>query len=168
VIRLLALLIALGVSVVEITEVMTTDRTDYSTPLAQIIAMSQQADAHALNTEHDQAIAVVTNALDQIPDDYPAIQAILLTQRGRLRLYLYEWDAVRADYDAALALAPDYAPAYFYRGVLMYSVLTDRIPRETALADFQMYLQLAPNGRLAATATHYRDILQAEIEALDS
>ena len=38
-------------------------------------------------------------------------------------ILLYEWDRVLENYNTALEIDPDYTPAYYFRGILYYSVL---------------------------------------------
>jgi tetratricopeptide (TPR) repeat protein len=78
-------------------------------------------------------------------------------------MLLYEWDRALADYNRALELDPDYADAYYYRGVLHYTLLE----REQAIADFGRYLELAPDGLHAENAAQYITDLQTQLEALD-
>ncbi|MFW5691877.1 MAG: tetratricopeptide repeat protein [Chloroflexota bacterium] len=125
-------------------------------------AYQASAEAMALMNRHDAAIRDINQALRWRPND-PA----LYTLRGQMRLYLYEWDAALNDYNAAILRDPRYAPAYHQRGVLYYSVLTDRTPRQAALADFRRYLELAPNGLYAADARAIIDTIEAEIDALN-
>jgi tetratricopeptide (TPR) repeat protein len=88
--------------------------------------------------------------------------AALYTLRGQMVILLYEWDRVLENYDTALTLDADYAPAYFYRGVLYYSVLA----RERALADFETYLEMASDGDNAADAARYVESIRLELDAL--
>lgn len=116
--------------------------------------------------DFDRALATITQAHDDarawaMP---AATRAALLVERGRLRLYLYEWDAVLDDYTEALAIDANYAPAYYYRGLLYYTTLVER---ERALPDFERYLMLDPDGPHAASALQYRDAIRAELAALE-
>lgn len=95
------------------------------------------------------------------------VQSMALVQRGQTYRNLYEWDRALADFDAAIELAPTYAPAYFERGLLYYSVLqTGQDLRDEALADFQRYLELAPDGEYAAQVTEYIRQIEAASEVL--
>ena len=83
-------------------------------------------------------------------------------------LLLYEWDEVLDDYNRAMELDPTYPDAYFYRGVLYYSVLQAGLTwREEALADFEQYLALAPEGDLAEEARDYADTIRIELTAIN-
>ena len=62
----------------------------------------------------------------------------------------------------AVEADPNYADAYFYRGVLFYT----QGPREQALADFERYLELAPDGEHAEEAAKYIENIKVELEAL--
>ncbi|MBC8171042.1 MAG: hypothetical protein H7X77_05205, partial [Anaerolineae bacterium] len=54
--------------------------------------------------------------------------------------------------------------AYFYRGILYYTVVVDR---DKALPDFERYLELAPDGIHAAEAAQYQADIQAQLDALN-
>jgi tetratricopeptide (TPR) repeat protein len=152
------------------------------TPQERVDKLTRIAQLYALGFDYAQAVSTINSAITFVERYTPFVSrldapphlftsnevAALYTQRGQFHLLLYEWDNVLADYNNALELAPDYADAYFYRGLLYYSALTDQIPRETALADFIRYLELAPSGSHAAEAEHYITIIQAEMDALDS
>lgn len=112
----------------------------------------------------DDAVADLDAALELRPN-----LANIYVLRGRAYLGLYEWDKSLADYDAALALNPDYAEAYFHRGVLYYSILqTGLDTRADALADFETYLERAPDGEYAEAAAAYADSIREELEALNA
>lgn len=120
------------------------------------------AGQHILASQFDAAHDAITSAI-ALDDDNPALYVL----RGQVQLARYEWDASAADYDRALAIDPDYADAYFFRGVLRYSILqTGLALREDALADFTRYLELAPQGRHADTAARYAESIQSELDAL--
>ena len=126
--------------------------------------LAARAQLYNLIFRYDDAITDLTAAIRILPTD-PA----LYTLRGQTYLLLYEWDNVLADYNKALELDPTYSDAYFYRGVLKYSVLqTGQSLYADALADFQQYLELAPNGNHAADATRYANDIQTQLNALNS
>ncbi|QPC81584.1 tetratricopeptide repeat protein [Phototrophicus methaneseepsis] len=118
------------------------------------------ARARQLATEFDYqgGIDLVDEALTWAPDSPE-----LYTLHGELTLLLYEWNAALEDFNKALALDEDYAPAYFHRGILNYT-MTDR---EQALADFQQYMTLAPDGEFYELAKQYSDQIQGELDTLD-
>lgn len=127
-----------------------------------------RAHQHALDSQADAAIAELDRAIEQaerhaLPS---AERARLYALRGQMVLLLYEWDRVLEDYNAALELAPGYADAYFYRGILFYSAMPGGLNREDALADFEHYLQLEPDGPYAADATRYAESIRLELDAL--
>lgn len=109
-----------------------------------LIAQSRQL---AAESRIDDAIADMDSAIALAPDD-PA----LYVERGQRIILLFEWDRALADYDRALELDPTYADAYFYRGVLYASVPEAGNARAQAVADFEQYLTLAPNGSHADEA----------------
>jgi tetratricopeptide (TPR) repeat protein len=125
-------------------------------------ALTSRAQLYALAERYDNAISDLNTAIQLTPDNPE-----LYTLRGQMYLYLYEWDNVLADYNKAIELDPTYADAYFLRGVLYYSILqTGAEHYPDALADFQRYLQLAPDGDHAADAQKYADQIQAQQNSL--
>jgi tetratricopeptide (TPR) repeat protein len=123
----------------------------------------RRAELFALISRYDDAIADLNAAIELDPDNPE-----LYTLRGQMYLYLYEWDSSLADYNHAIELDPDYADAYYYRAVLYYSILQTGVELRTeALADFQHYLDLAPDGDHAPDATHYIDQIQTEFAVLN-
>ncbi len=89
--------------------------------------------------------------------------AELYTDRGEIIFLIYEWDRVEDNFDTAIELDPDYAPAYFQRGVLFYTMAR----RDDALADFETYLELNVDGLHAEEAESYIESIQIELDALD-
>lgn len=135
--------------------------------------LSHRAQLHSLEGEYDQAIADINDAIEVMETHsdmfVPSRIAQLYSLRGQTYLYLYEWDQVLTDYNHVLELDPDYADAYFLRGVLYYSILqtgTENYP--LALTDFRRYLELAPEGEHAADAAKYVDQIQTQQDALNS
>lgn len=119
-----------------------------------------------LNTQlfrYDDAIADMDAAIALDPDN-PA----LYVERGQRIILLYEWDRALADYNRALELDPLYADAYYFRGILYASVPEGIDARQLALADFQRYLDLAPDGQHTDDAARYRAEIQAQLDALDA
>ncbi len=126
--------------------------------------LAARAQLFNLAFRYDDAVTDLTAAIDLSSND-PA----LYTLRGQTYLLLYEWDNVLADYNKALELDPTYADAYFYRGVLKYSVLqTGASLYADALADFQNYLELTPDGEHAADASRYATDIQTQLNALNN
>jgi len=123
-----------------------------------------RAQLYALEGRYDDAIADLTGAIELPSDDTP----ILFILRGQMYLALYEWDSALADYNTAIELDPDYADAYYERGVLYYSILQTGVElRADALADFRHYLELAPDGDHAEDAARYVEQIEAELAALN-
>jgi tetratricopeptide (TPR) repeat protein len=108
-----------------------------------------QSQALAAAGEVDASIAALDAAIQAQPED-----ARLYVERGQRILLLFEWDRARADFDRAVALDPAYPDAYYYRGVLFASV-PDASARPDAIADFQRYLDLAPEGEHADEAARF-------------
>jgi tetratricopeptide (TPR) repeat protein len=130
---------------------------------ARLIA--DRGQLHALNFDFDVAIADATQAIElaseyELPD---ALNAQFYKERGDHIFLIYEWDRVLADYDRAIELKPDYADAYYARGVLYYT----QGPRAAALADFERFVELAPNDPRVAEAQTYINSIAVELEALD-
>ena len=124
------------------------------------------ADSHAQSFAFDRALAwdtrIIALATSLPADEHPLVARLLpelYLQRGRHRLYLYEWDAVLADYNAALALPGFPARAYYDRGLLYY---TQNV-RQAAYDDLTRYLTLEsdPASRLIPLARRYVAELQA-------
>jgi tetratricopeptide (TPR) repeat protein len=129
---------------------------------------------YTLTSKVDVGIADMNEAIQTATDPEiiykPSSQFIasLYLLRGQMYLTLYEWDSALADYNKAIELDPDYADAYYERGVLYYSILQTGVElREDALADFQHYLELAPEGDKAEDATRYVEQIEKELEALN-
>ncbi len=126
--------------------------------------LKRRAQLYALAFRYNDAITDLTAAIQLSPHD-----AALYTLRGQTYLLLYQWDNVLADYNKAIEHDPTYADAYFYRGILKYSVLqTGASLYPEALADFQRYLELVPDGEHAADATHYATDIQTQLAALNN
>jgi tetratricopeptide (TPR) repeat protein len=140
--------------------------------LFAITALVQRSQLRALAFQYDKAISDLDLALQYCLDSIHVTDsycARYYTLRGQTYLLLYEWDKVAADYNQAIELDPTYADAYFYRGVLYYSILqTGQAMYTDALADFQRYLELAPNGEHADEATRYVTDIQTQINALNN
>ncbi len=101
---------------------------------------------YALDFDYQAAKRDLDRAMAAAPDNplYP-------TLKGDVYLLLYEWNNAKVAFDAAIALDPTFALAYFERGVLL-STMTDTAG---ANADFSMYLSLAPRGVYADLARQY-------------
>jgi len=126
--------------------------------------LPRRAQLYALAFDYDSAIADMDAAIalaeaNEVSDER---LAELYTLRGEIIFLIYEWDRVLENFNTALELAPDYAPAYFQRGVLYYTMTE----RESALVDFQHYLGITPDGEHAAEAQRYIDSIQLELESL--
>jgi tetratricopeptide (TPR) repeat protein len=118
---------------------------------------------YALAFRYDEAIADMDAAIALDPN-----RPSLYTERGQRIMLTYEWDRALADYNHALELDPAYADAYYFRGVLYASVPEGINAHRLALADFQHYLALAPDGQHAADAERYAGEIQAQLDALGS
>lgn len=125
-------------------------------------ALAIRARMYAHASDYDSAIGAINTALEYAPHN-----ADLYILRGQMYLALYEWDNALADFNTALEQNPRYAEAYYQRGLLYYSILQTGVEtRPDALADFQRYLELAPDGDFADEAARYAASIQAELEAL--
>lgn len=124
--------------------------------------LAAQARRDITNSDLEAARAGLATAIELEPDNPE-----LYTLRGQVYLNVYEWDKSLADFNTAIELAPEYADAYFQRGVLYYSILqTGQELRQEALADFQHYLDLAPEGQYADQAREYSAKIEAELAAM--
>ena len=127
-----------------------------------INALSSRAQQRLLSNAFDLARADLDTAI-ALDVDNPALYVL----RGQVYLALYEWDLSLEDYNTALQIDSTYADAYFYRGVLQYSILqTGYSTHEDALNDFEQYLQLAPHGGHASQAEQYALTIRDALEAL--
>lgn len=130
-------------------------------PLSQ--RFFEYANSDALVSDYNAALADISIAIALDP-----VNPVFYILRGKMYLAIYEWDNAGADFDHAIEFSPNYAPAYFHRGVLYYSILqTGLTTREYALADFQRYLELDPDGEFAAQAAEYIENIERELQALN-
>lgn len=108
---------------------------------------AKRAQFYALDFDYQAALRDLDKAM-ALDDDNP----LYPTLKGEVYLLLYEWNNAHDAFEAALMLNPDYAPAYFQRGILL-STMTET---ESANADFSHYLELEPRGVYAELARQYR------------
>ena len=147
-----------------------------------VVDRRQNAQRYLLASQYDPALSMLDDAIHLVeanrlnPGSDNTSTGIfsdrdlaeLYVLRGQVWLGLYEWDRALADYNTAINLDSTYADAYFYRGVLFYSVLQAGLTRrEDALADFEHYRELAPTGDLAAAAQNYAATIRAELATLN-
>lgn len=141
----------------------------------KIQALSMRAQLYELASDYDAAIQDMNEAIETSYEELPrpitisdSDRAELHTLRGQMYLNIYEWDNALADFNTALELAPDYADAYYERGLLYYSILqTGQELRDEALADFQHYLNLASAGQHTDEARRYIETIEAAMAALN-
>lgn len=131
----------------------------------QVDLTSRRARLLALTFDYDWAIADLDRAIEIAEDNNFDNQTLaeLYTIRGEIIFLIYEWDRVEENFNMAIELDPDYAPAYFQRGILFYTMTR----REYALSDFETYLELEPDGIHAEEAQANIESIQIEIEALN-
>lgn len=144
-----------------------TDHSDMLPLWVRAIINAYMADSLAQLFRFDEALAIddatITHVRETITDFdnllWGRLLADLYLLRGQHRLYLYEWDAVLADYNAALALEPAPPRAYYYRGLLYYT----QNARQRAADDLARFLDLEtdPNSPLIPLAEQYLDELAA-------
>lgn len=114
------------------------------------------------DNQFDAAREAMTEAIAIQPAD-----ASLYVLRGQVNIALFEWDNAFADYSTAIELDSTYPTPYYFRGILHYSILQTGIStREDALADFEQYLNMAPDGIYATEAADYAKSIAAELDAL--
>jgi tetratricopeptide (TPR) repeat protein len=92
-----------------------------------------------------KALEIVTECLASLdreldPDDHRLHRSVLLYNRGQVHAGLGRLDEAIADYNAVIALDPNYAEYYQDRGSLLRRIGDD----EAALADYEMAIQLSP------------------------
>jgi tetratricopeptide (TPR) repeat protein len=117
------------------------------------------AEASIRQNDFAAALNSVNHALAVEPDN-PS----LLRLRGRVFVYLYEWDRALADYNRALELAPT-DPALFYdRAILFYT----RLQLDRALADFQQVITISPSAPLSTRAAAYITAIKTQQAALNN
>jgi len=126
--------------------------------------VATRASFFALNFDYTSALEDMNTAIELAEENNFSndFLARLYTQRGEIILLIYEWDRALENFDAAIQLKPDYAPAHFQRGVLLYTLAQ----REGAMQSFEQYLHLAPNGQQADDAQSYLESINNELEAL--
>ncbi len=119
---------------------------------------------YTLIFDYDNAIADIDEAIAVAEENnfHNSSLARLYTIRGEIIFLIYEWDRVEDNFNMAIELNPEYDRAYFQRGVLYYTMAR----REDALADFQTYLDIQPNGIYADEAQSYIESIEIELEAL--
>lgn len=83
-------------------------------------------------------------------------------QRGDIIMLIYEWNRALDDYNMAIELDPDYAEAYYRRGILYYTM----VERENAIVDFERYIALDRGGQYVESAEKYIISIQTELDAL--
>lgn len=127
-----------------------------------LFVYTSRAKLHNQFAHFDEAITNFNAAIELAPND-PKLYLL----RAQTYLLLYEWDKVLADCNKAIELDPTYAEAYYQRGLLYYSILqAGSSLYEEALADFQRYLDLAPDGEHAEQASRYTVEIAAQQGAL--
>lgn len=133
-------------------------------PSVRVILISHRAQLYALAFDYDSAIADMNAAIELAEENGldNTTLAELYTIRGEIIFLIYEWDRVLDNFNHALEIDSNYAPAYFQRGVLYYTMAL----REDALADFEHYLELAPEGQYAEEAEDYIESIPIEIDSL--
>ncbi len=122
------------------------------------------ADALAQNFEFNRAIIWDDRNIMTLRVQPDMAESQLLAElyllRGQHRLYLYEWDVVMDDYNAAIALKSAPPRAYYLRGLLNYT----QNSRQAAYDDLIQYLmtETDPESSFISLAEAYL----AELEAL--
>jgi tetratricopeptide (TPR) repeat protein len=120
-------------------------------------AIINMAHAQVDNFDYKKARGIIDSGLSVLANN-----AVLYAERGNISLLLYEWDIALDDFNMAISIDGQYAPAYFFRGNLFYT----RAQRPEAMADFVQYLALAPDGKFAQQAQQAIISIQIEIKSL--
>ena len=144
--------------------VLTSARNNSLIRLRVIDELSHRAQLYALALDYDSAIVDIDEAIRIAEENEISNETLaeLYTIRGEIIFLIYEWDRVEDNFNMAIELNPEYDRAYFQRGVLFYTMAR----REDALADFQTYLDIQPNGIYADEAQSYIESIEIEIQAL--
>ena len=108
--------------------------------IPDIETMYAQGNAHARNSEYDQAIAQYDHVIRIDPQHINA-----LNNRGNAYLAKGGYDQAIADFDKAIAIKPDFATAYANRG----NAYQDRGEFDRAIRDYGVALQLKPDMAVA-------------------
>lgn len=144
----------------------TDDSDSHAVSLRQVIIHCIAQTAHVLNEFGDVRSAFGLIDAAQPLANTKTLQSRLELERGNLYFAQYDWDAATSAYNRAIILDPSNADAYYWRGLLRYSALTDQVARQSALNDFLTYLDLAPDASRTSEVRRYIAIIHAEIEAL--
>lgn len=136
---------------------------DFPDPDISIWALYKRSQLNVLAFRYDEAIADIDAAITINPNNLG-----LYVERGKHIMLLYKWDRALADFNYVINQNSTYADAYYFRGVLYASVPEGVEARQLAIADFQRYLELAPDGQHAGSAAENIASLQAQLDAIDS
>lgn len=102
--------------------------------------LARRAQLQAELDNFDAAIADIDSALQTRPNDFN-----LHVVRGRINQRFEQNDQALRDYTNAVTFNPNFAPAYYYRGMLYLQLGNTN----NARADFDTYLKIAPGGDFA-------------------
>jgi tetratricopeptide (TPR) repeat protein len=98
--------------------------------------------AHFVVEDWDGAVALFSNALDQVSEDMSTLdREVIYFYRGLAYANQCNYDRAIIDYDQAILLNPNCAEAYCGRGV----VFADIGEYDRAIADYNQAIQLKPN-----------------------
>lgn len=118
--------------------------------------------AFAAAGNYDASISILSVAISLVPQD-----GTIYIERGQMYRAVYEWDRALDDFNRAIDLDSSFADAYFQRGLLYYSILQTGVEtRDEALADFERYLTLTPDGQYVEQAAAYIDEINISLEVL--
>ena len=126
---------------------------------------SNLANAYAKAGQSDKAVAEYT----AVAQADPAAAASAYFNIGAIDTNSNKVDDAIAAFDKSIALKPDRADAYYYKGINMISkATTDKSGKMTAppgtAEAFNKYLELDPNGKNAETAKAMLASIGAEVE----
>ncbi len=113
---------------------------------AYVGAWYNRAVTKSAKSDNKAAIEDFSKVLELDPKDYMA-----LYNRGACRSEMDDFASAVGDFDKAIGVKADYAPAYMGRG----TANMNRGRKELAKADFEKFLQLAPQHRLADQAREW-------------
>lgn len=119
-----------------------------------IEALGWLGDYYVSLGKHNQAIEYYNNILKIEPDE-----TIYRTRRGASFYYMKDFDKAVADLREVTGKQPDYAEAHFWLGMVQYYGFDDA---NSALAEFNIYLQIEPEGPRAGAASQQIQVIEAQ------
>jgi tetratricopeptide (TPR) repeat protein len=117
----------------------------------EVYPLMMHAYLSASNGDYDMAVGDMNAAIKVVPDD-----PLLYVVSAQVFILAEDYDSAAADLRQAQKINPDYADIYFYQGVVDYELGEEA----DALVNFDEYLALEPEGRLAEQAAEYITLIE--------